>query len=155
MKQTFGNNLLITAVIVSAFVGFDIQRDNNMHIEVKASEPTPTIVPTPSSTPFVVPNTPKEYIRYIFGETAGAKAITMLETCENKQLRTDAVNWNGNGTTDAGLFQVNSIHGYTHEQLFDFKLNTRIAYKIYKNAGYSFSPWTCSYAVGEKSFWQK
>ena len=48
-----------------------------------------------------------------------------------QKFTNDALNWNGNGTNDFGLFQINSIHGYTHEQLQDYKFNTDIAYKLF------------------------
>jgi hypothetical protein len=96
----------------------------------------------------------EEYIRLKFGVYAD-KAVTMLKTCENKQLNPTAINWNSNGTWDFGLFQVNQVHGYSQEQLSDYKFNTDIAWKIFERAGFQFTDWTCAYAVGETPFYLK
>ena len=92
------------------------------------------------------------YIHEVFGEDA-EDGIKILKECENKSMKTDAVNWNRNGSWDFGLWQINSVHGYTQEQLSDHRFNTDVAYKIFKNRGWS--AWTCSWVVGVKSFWEK
>jgi hypothetical protein len=57
--------------------------------------------------------------------------------------RTDAVNTaNRNGTWDAGLMQVNSIHGYTQSYLFDPGNNARASLKIFQAAGNRWTPWS-------------
>ena len=96
----------------------------------------------------------EDYIKEVFGEEEGERGIKMLKECENKSMNETAINHNSNGSTDMGLWQVNSIHGHSQEELFDPKYNTRVAYEIYKRAGNSFSPWTCSYVVNERSYWQ-
>lgn len=56
--------------------------------------------------------------------------------------RTDALNTaNRNGTWDAGLMQVNSIHGYSQQYLFNVQNNVAAALKIYKEAGNKWTPW--------------
>jgi hypothetical protein len=40
-----------------------------------------------------------------------------------------------------GLLQVNLIHGDKIEDLYDAQYNVRAAFKIYKRAGYRFTPW--------------
>lgn len=57
--------------------------------------------------------------------------------------RTDALNTsNSNGSWDAGLMQVNSIHGYSQSYLFDVHNNVAAALKIYKAAGNRWTPWS-------------
>jgi len=56
---------------------------------------------------YIVPaDTPEGIIREIFGKDA-ERGIKMLRECENSTLNPEAINWNGNGTKDVGLFQVN------------------------------------------------
>jgi len=148
-KQEYKKSVLIMSVILILIGLFFYWSNSSETIVMYAKEPPVT---APTASPSV--ETPETYILQVFGETNGLRAIKMLKECENKFMRTDALNWNGNGTYDYGLFQINSIHGYTKEQLADYKFNTRVAYKLFKASGYSFSQWTCSYVVGDKSFWQ-
>lgn len=124
--------------------------------------PTPTpqlqvIAPTPiipTATPTPTKKSEKEeiiaYIVEVFGEHA-PDAFNVL-FCENRSLRADAENWNSNGTWDAGIFQVNQVHGYTIEQMKDYKQNINAAKKIFDNRGWT--AWSCSHRVGVKSFWE-
>ena len=50
-------------------------------------------------------------------------------------LNPKAVNVNRNGSTDIGLFQINSVHGYDELSLFDVKKNTEAAREIYDKQG--------------------
>jgi len=75
-----------------------------------------------------------------------ARAICMAES----QGRPDAYNpLNSNGTNDAGLFQINSIHVISgligDQERFDPIKNVEAAYKIYKGSG--FKAWS-SYTSG-------
>ena len=142
-------NIFVAILVVTLIICWD-----QAHTEKPVMAQEVVESPVASPEPLETIETPETYIRKVFGEVDGERAIKMLKECENKQMRLDAINWNGNGTFDFGLFQINSLHGYSKEQLSDYKFNTNVAYKIYKNAGYSFSPWTCSYQVGDKSFWQ-
>lgn len=147
-------NATMALLLVSMIAGVQLPETPIVHAQ--NNEVVATASPKALETITEVQNdTPESYIREVFGYEQGERAIQMLRNCENKTLKTDAINYNGNGSTDFGLFQINSIHGYTHAQLADYKFNTRIAYKIYKNAGYQFTPWTCAYEIGEVPFYLK
>ncbi len=67
-----------------------------------------------------------------------------IARCESG-LRPDAFNGhNTNGTWDAGLFQVNQIHGISKNDLMNPYANAGYAYSIYKEQGTN--PWTSSQA---------
>jgi hypothetical protein len=119
MKNNLPTNLFITGMLLTAFVGWDVAHSNNM--SVKAQEVVESPVASPSASTEVSYPPVEQYIRLRFG-VWGDKAITMLKTCENKELNPTATNWNKNGTWDFGLFQVNQTHGYTQEQLADTSL---------------------------------
>lgn len=52
----------------------------------------------------------------------------------------DAVNHNTNGSTDTGLWQINSVHGYSQSWLKNPANNAKAMAKISKN-GTDWSPW--------------
>lgn len=53
----------------------------------------------------------------------------------------DRIHHNTNGTTDYGVFQINSVHG-VGEEMFSYKKNIDKAYEIYKDWGNSWQPWS-------------
>ena len=141
--------------MVVALFGYYLNKEEE--IIVYAKEEVATIVfPTPTPTlacawcglePYL------DYVYEVFGEDA-ERGITMLANCENKDFGTTRINWNRNGTWDFGLWQINSIHGYTQEELADPYFNTDVAYKIFKRAGSSFTPWTCAEHAGDIPFYK-
>ena len=50
-------------------------------------------------------------------------------------MNAKAINHNRNGSVDCGLFQVNSIHGVSCQDLFDVDTNLKVAKKIYDKQG--------------------
>lgn len=114
--------------------------------------PSPSLEPSPS--PSIAPKTQKEqitdYIHEVFKEDAN-DAFKVLE-CENKPLNPEAENWNRNGTWDAGIFQINQVHGRSMQDMKNWKKNIDQAYKIFSKQGWR--PWACSHKVGVRSFWQ-
>jgi len=144
-------NIFLATMILTAVVGYDIAHTEVPPVKAEAVVESPVASPSASTKVSYPPV--EQYIRLKFG-VWGDKAVTMLKTCENKQLNPTAINWNKNGTWDYGTFQINQVHGYTQEQLADYKFNTDVAWKLFERAGYKFTDWTCSPVVGDKSFWQ-
>lgn len=145
--------LTLLTLLVIGILGFSwkqLVKDVTIEIHAKGVVEAPVRSPKPTE----APETPETYIIKVFGEVDGARGIKMLKECENHTLGLERINYNGDGTNDFGLWQINSVHGYTHEQLKDFKFNTDVAYKLYSRRGNKFSDWTCSYVIGDKSFWQ-
>lgn len=65
-----------------------------------------------------------------------------IATCESG-LRSEAFNGkNNDGTWDAGLFQINKIHGWSKEELMDAVANAGIAYSKFVDQGKQ--PWYSS-----------
>jgi hypothetical protein len=96
------------------------------------------------------------YLVEKFGDEA-ANAITIIRTCENSTFDQSRQNQNNNGSTDWGTMQINDVNADLCSDL-DFrgswKDNIDCGRRIYDQAGGSWSPWSCSYVVGTKSFWQ-
>jgi len=92
------------------------------------------------------------YIVEVFGDDAD-DAITIINKCENSEFNPKATNWNRNGTWDTGIFQVNQIHGYSMEEMQDWKQNIDVAKKIFDKAGKKWTPWSCAHVVGQKPFY--
>jgi hypothetical protein len=143
-------NIFITVMLLTLVVGYDVAHTPKAVAQGVVESPVASL----SALREVSYPPVEEYIRLKFG-VWGDKAVTMLKTCENKELNPTAINWNSDGTWDFGLFQVNQTHGYTQEQLADYKFNTDVAWKLFVRAGYKFTDWTCAYAIGETPFYLK
>ena len=86
-------------------------------------------------------------IRSVFGADAEiALAVAKAES----HYRADAYHINSNGSVDRGIFQINSVHGYSEAQLFNPKENIQIAYKIFKAQGWQ--GWSVFNSGAYKSF---
>lgn len=74
-----------------------------------------------------------------------AAAIAFAESSGNPT----ATNKNSNGSTDYGLWQINSVHGALLKQgeWSNPADNAKMAYKVYSDAGNSFKPWV-TYKTG-------
>lgn len=72
----------------------------------------------------------------------GISSITAdrIITCEST-WNPRAYNVNKNGSNDAGLWQINSVHGLSVEDRMDVEKSTRFAIKLIKTQG--FKPWVC------------
>jgi hypothetical protein len=50
--------------------------------------------------------------------------------------RPDAINHNRNGTTDTGIWQINSVHGFSQSSLLDPRTNARAAKTVHDKQGF-------------------
>jgi hypothetical protein len=91
------------------------------------------------------------YIVEKFGDRAD-DAIAMLNKCENNKLDPKATNWNRNGTWDTGIFQINQVHGYSMEEMQNWKKNIDVAHKIYTAHKNTFYAWSCGGVTGDKTY---
>jgi len=91
---------------------------------------------------FETPKTIEDKIRATFPEDP-ENAIKIFR-CESG-LKPEAFNGkNNNGTWDAGIGQVNQIHGVAKHMLFDTEVNLAVSRLIYERAGNSWRPWVCA-----------
>lgn len=84
-----------------------------------------------------------EKIRKAFPENADMMiAVGMGESGLNPVT---PPNGNSNGTTDTGIFRINSVHGYTQEYLADVDNNIKAAKKVFeekkKQDGIGYTAW--------------
>lgn len=84
---------------------------------------------------------------------AAAAVGTGIMYAESRRV-VEATHHNSNGSTDYGLMQINSIHGYDSKRLVTDPLyNADCAYRIYKDAGGTWGPWSTyhngSYVAGQ------
>lgn len=105
----------------------------------------PALSPSPLSV--------EDKIMKAWGKAEGPRAWKIVSECENKGLDPKAINHNRNGTLDVGIFQVNTVHGYSKEWLMDVDNNIEAAYKIYQASGWS--AWSCSHVIGITPFYAK
>jgi hypothetical protein len=108
--------------------------------------------------PTVAPYTAPQYSRiddikaYICSDNFkwDCKIAIAVFTCES-HLRETAYNpRNSNGSWDAGVAQINSVHGYSRAYLFNYVNNISVAYNIYTHSGWY--PWSCYKWGGYKEY---
>ena len=126
--------------------GINLNKQN-----VEAKEYNKPVVVVPKDSQMTEKQQIMNYIVDVFGDDS-ADAITIINKCENHAFSPKATNWNSNGTWDSGIFQINQVHGYSMEEMQDWKQNIDVAKKIFDNRGWS--AWSCSHVIGVKSFWQ-
>ena len=61
-------------------------------------------------------------------------AIAMAESGQRCVINNAGTN--RNGTIDYGLMQINSIHSFDYNQIYDCEYNLEIAYKVWLGGGY-------------------
>lgn len=84
---------------------------------------------------------------------AAAMVGTGIMYAESRRV-VEATHRNSNGSTDYGLMQINSIHGYDAKRLTSDPLyNADAAHRIYQDAGNTWGPWSTyhngSYLAGQ------
>jgi hypothetical protein len=98
-------------------------------------------------------NQREEIINYIiqtFGKYSDdAIAIANCESHLNPRAFNNNESWGG-VSQDLGVFQINKKYqGVTNSEfLYDYKINTNIAWNIFQNRGYNWGAWTCSRTLG-------
>lgn len=105
-----------------------------------AFEEAPLASPTPSpiTTDVIVAE-----IARVF-EPEGKHVVVQAINCfySESGLRAEAINdKNTNGTTDAGVAQINDVHKMSVKDRLDYKKNIAKAYQIYKGRGSNWSAW--------------
>jgi hypothetical protein len=90
----------------------------------------------------------KDAIRQNFPSSEHGKAIRVAD-CESS-LNPEAVSPGGGNW---GLFQINTVHkpmvqrmGYSWEQIKDPYVNSKVARRIFADAGNTWGPWGCRQA---------
>lgn len=98
-------------------------------------KPSPTPTPMPTLVNVV------SYITKKFEPEGKAVVVKAIECFYSESgLRTEAYNYNKNGTEDRGIAQINSIWKMTPEEAHNFEKNIDKAYEIYKRSN-SFNAW--------------
>jgi hypothetical protein len=69
------------------------------------------------------------------------RTAVAVSFAENGRHDTNATNHNADGSTDYGLWQINSVHGIDPKTLFDPQGNAKAAYSI-SSQGRNWQPWT-------------
>jgi len=126
---------------------------NDQKIESEAYA-KPIVVVQPKNPEMTEKQQIMSYIVEVFGDDAD-DAITIINKCENSEFNPKATNHNSNGTWDTGIFQVNQVHGYSLEEMQNWKSNIDVAKKIFDKAGKKWTPWSCAHIVNQKPFYLK
>lgn len=134
-------NLLVLAgiaLLVLAVRVVDLSYENTEIVfavkryPVMAEELAPTPTPTPSEKVQIV-----AYITKLWEKHGTAEVVRAINCFYSESgLRSEAYGVNRNGSNDAGVAQVNSIHGMSVEDRMDYKKNLDKAYQIYLNRGW-------------------
>lgn len=148
--------LLLTTMTLGAYIDArytPVELHNplgTVQVHAQAPEPVVEVIVEPLNT-YGAPTHIVDLIVKYFGDEA-QNALKVVGTCENKGWNPTATNQNRNGSWDAGIFQINSVHGYSQEYLFNPENNIKAAKKIFDGRGWT--SWSCSHVLSIKSFWE-
>lgn len=142
-----GLYLLLATMALSAYLNYRFQplqatlspcpATGCVMLQVQKVEAAEKVVKTPV--------TIEEKIRAMFPEDPD-RAVRIAK-CESG-MRPEAFNGkNRNGSWDAGVFQVNSVHKYSKEYLFNVDNNLKVARKLYEARGNTWGAWVCARKV--------
>ena len=142
-KFAFDDKVTISILLVALLTAFGVilailtrppvispLPDSGYSFSVQAMEPTPT-PKNPGKTEIIA------YIAKVWekeGVYEQARAISCFVS--ESGLRANAYNFNSNGTYDAGISQLNSIHNLPDEVVYDPYKNIDYAFKLYKRRGW-------------------
>ena len=94
--------------------------------------------------------TPSEnkIVNAIYAKFGNRPVIVKLAICESSLNPREFNPVDTNGHWDAGIFQINGVHGMTPEHWFNVDRNVQKAWEL-SNGGTNWYPWpTCSRSVG-------
>lgn len=123
--------------------------------QVMAAETTPTPTQVPVPTPTLLPDAPENPYMSLLKRYFPVDQVNNASNVMFKEsgFRPNATNVNSNGTTDYGLFQINSVHspdiqkqGMTLQDMLDAAKNIQYAAQIYKQQGWN--PWYGADSLG-------
>lgn len=150
MWQTFYYGFLMLSVVIYGYKLAELGHIAIYKPEVEKAHASqymvsPLAEPTPEVEEVVEPSEKEKIVAYItrLWEKHGTDQVVRAINCfySESGLRTDAYGVNTNGTDDAGVAQINSIHGLSKEERFNWKKNLDKAYHIYTSWGNSWSAW--------------
>lgn len=149
-----GLYLMLAFMLVGAYLNYrfqPVELHRPLVGEVKAYELPVKPIVEPLNT-YGAPTHIVDLIVKYFGDEA-QNALKIVGTCENGKWNPKAVNQNRNGSWDAGIFQINSVHGYSQEYLFNPENNIKAAKKIFNGRGWT--SWSCAHTLGITPFYLK
>jgi hypothetical protein len=139
--------------VANASSGGEVTPTPQNNVVVSKSPELAVTITTPEPTKPAKLTTEQEEIIAFIKQTFGKDADEAIQIarCESG-LRPNAVNHNTDSaqTIDYGLFQINN-HWQEIDNtsfLFDYKINTLMAKKIFDNRGGNWSAWACATKLG-------
>jgi hypothetical protein len=132
----------ITGLLLLIVIGFIFYIANRAYVQAYNNSFLSPLseITTVYVTVYELPQTIEEEIRAVFGKDA-EDAIKVAK-CESG-MRADAKNHNNNGSSDGGVFQINSVHGIRAKWLSNPSINIRVAKQLFDEQGWT--PWRYSY----------
>ena len=123
-------------------ISYELIAERIADFELIAETVKERVIPSQSIEPV------QSYIRQVFGKDA-IDALKVAK-CESN-YRPHALG----GVGERGVFQIHPIHtrrieslGWSFNDMFDYKKNTRLAYILFKEQGWG--PWTCRKALNHE-----
>ena len=123
---------ILLVIVIIIYFGYKAQHPPEIISPLQDS-----VLNVPIQVVYAAGNEKSEIIAYIaktFEKEGTATQVWAIKCFYSESgLRTDAYNFNSNGTEDKGIAQINSVHRKSN--LYDFKTNINAAYQIYKRSG--------------------
>lgn len=143
-KKTNFKNAWTGFIVIIAFFALAIYRED-LAPATKMISPIPNKVQAKEVKITPKPPTDEEIFAYavkVWGKEGKDILIKMFNCFYSESgWNYKAVNVNKNSTKDAGIAQINDIHGMSLQDRLDYKKNIDKAYQIYLGRGRSFNAW--------------
>jgi len=130
--------IILLLCLITAIVGHYSVSNAEILSPLAKTQPTPTPIVIQVAYEGQIGDPVIDEISKVFkneGKATVVKAINCFYS--ESKLNTLAYNFNTNGTSDAGVAQINDVHGMSIEDRQDYKKNIKKAYKIFKKRGWS------------------